>query len=342
MGASAFIYAKAASLYRRFATKTLILMYHRVGDMTADPWGLGVSPERFEQQMDVLRRAFKPVRMANLAKSVIDSRLVPGGVAVTFDDGFADNLHNALPALQKHAVPATVYVTSGRIGQQTEFWWDELERIILEPPHLPAELAIETGGESFQFRHEAAALTEPPLPSGSWKAWLEPPATPRQKLFFSLWQFIRRLPAAEKARVLRQVRDWVGLPETGRRAYWPLSTSELRALASSELVEIGAHTLMHPSLPDLSEREQTVEIAESKRQLEEWLGRKVDAFSYPHGNYTPATIRVLQESGFVSSCTTQPIAVTSRSKVYELPRFQVLDWDGDEFERHLTHWLKHA
>jgi peptidoglycan/xylan/chitin deacetylase (PgdA/CDA1 family) len=281
--------------------------------------------------------------MAELVESVRNKKMENGTVSVTFDDGFADNLHNALPVLQKHGVPATVYVTSGRIGQQIEFWWDELERLVLEPALLPGVLEIPIGRERFTFRLEDASRCTPAATGpGAWQAWCDPPVADRQKLFHALWLSIRRLPFGTKEQVLQELRRWTGLPETGREAYLPLSSSELQELAGSQWVEIGAHTLLHPSLPDLPESEQAVEIGESKRQLEDWVGRPVKAFSYPHGNYTPATARIVAEAGFASSCTTQPIAVTSRSKLYELPRFQALDWDGDQFERQLRHWLKHA
>ena len=51
---------------------------------------------------------------------------------VTFDDGYADNLYEALPVLQRFDIPATVFVSTDAVVQAREFWWDELERLV--PP----------------------------------------------------------------------------------------------------------------------------------------------------------------------------------------------------------------
>lgn len=131
----------------RLARPPLILLYHRICHLENDPWGIGVSPEHFGEQLEVLRRHHRVIPLAELLRS-LDSGGVPrGAVVLTFDDGYSDNLHNAKPLLERFDAPATLFVTSGVVGAGREFWWDELERLLLGPPSLPSPLEIEIEGK---------------------------------------------------------------------------------------------------------------------------------------------------------------------------------------------------
>ncbi len=90
----------------------LHLLYHRVNCLTPDPWTLCVSPAHFSEHLEVI------------------ARLSPRPV-ITFDDGYADNLHQALPLLEKYDVEARFFIVSGALGKTTEMWWDALERLYL-------------------------------------------------------------------------------------------------------------------------------------------------------------------------------------------------------------------
>ena len=108
-----------------------ILLYHRVARLERDPQQLAVTPERFDEHLTALRATCTPVALADVPALLRARRLPPRPVAVTFDDGYRDNLHEAKPLLERHGVPATVFVSSGYVGAGKEFWWDELERLLL-------------------------------------------------------------------------------------------------------------------------------------------------------------------------------------------------------------------
>ena len=117
---------------RRFRARAIILCYHRVTELDSDPQLLSVTPKNFREQLEVLRRLYNVARLRDwISEEGKSTRLTV--VVITFDDGYADNFHEALPLLREADCPATVFVTAGKIDDEEEFWWDELERLILLP-----------------------------------------------------------------------------------------------------------------------------------------------------------------------------------------------------------------
>ena len=111
--------------------KPLILMYHRIADEPVDDWGLAVSPALFEEQLHVLRRIRHPFPLTDFVHNLMANTLPSDAVALTFDDGYVDNLVAAKPRLVAADMPATVFLTTGYLDRPGEFWWDELAKLIL-------------------------------------------------------------------------------------------------------------------------------------------------------------------------------------------------------------------
>src|SRR3972149_2982228 len=107
----------------RYYQKGLLLMYHRVVNLESDPPSLCVSPSNFTEQLEFLKKFCHPVSLQQLVKSLDKKGLPRRAIAVTFDDGYVDNLYNAKPLLESFDIPATVFLTTGYIGQNHEFWW---------------------------------------------------------------------------------------------------------------------------------------------------------------------------------------------------------------------------
>src|SRR5262245_54978868 len=103
---------------------TLVLLYHRVCNVNRDPYGIVVHPDRFAEQCDVLCRRHDVVPLEETSGARRQ-------IAITFDDGYADNLEEACRLLGAAGLPAMFFITTGRIGDRTEVWWDRLEQIVL-------------------------------------------------------------------------------------------------------------------------------------------------------------------------------------------------------------------
>lgn len=99
-----------------------------------------------------------------------------------------------------------------------------------------------------------------------------------------------------------------------------LNWTQLKTLHDSGLIEIGAHTLNHPDLPSLAEKEQLQEILESKNRLEDTYNIAVTTFAYPYGKYDQATIELVKKTGFLTAVTTHSDTMQSSANRYTLPR----------------------
>jgi peptidoglycan/xylan/chitin deacetylase (PgdA/CDA1 family) len=322
----------------------LILCYHRVGRAEVDPWLLCVSPENFAEQLAVLRATADAVPLDRLALELREGprRRDRALVAVTFDDGYADNLHQGKPLLEAADVAATVFVVSGAVGRDREFWWDELERELLTPEASARELELQTKGRTTTWR-----LADAPYGASeherhrSWNAIESDDPLPRHGLFRSAYAALSAASEDERAAGIATLFD--GRDARARETHRPLSEEELLLLGEDGLVEIGAHTVTHPVLSDLSEADQRREVRQSKAELEALLGRPVRLFAYPFGqrdHYTAGTVKAVREAGFALACSTLPGCVRRRTSRFELPRFTVLDWDGDEFAKALAGWAR--
>lgn len=130
---------------RRWRRHALVLCYHRVAAPAArDPWSLRVAPERFREQLEVLRRHADLVPLADLERRATHRGARPV-VALTFDDGYGDNLRTALPMLEAAGAPATFFIVTSAIERGAPFWWDQLAELEDDPSQraaLQAELAV--------------------------------------------------------------------------------------------------------------------------------------------------------------------------------------------------------
>jgi peptidoglycan/xylan/chitin deacetylase (PgdA/CDA1 family) len=118
--------------------------------------------------------------------------------------------------------------------------------------------------------------------------------------------------------------------------------TELAELERGGLIRVGSHTVSHPSLGRLFIGDQRVEIEEGKRRLEKALGHPVDTFAYPFGtyrDYTADTVRLIKEAGFQCACANFAGPVQCGIDPFQLPRYVVHDWDGEEFGRRLGEWM---
>lgn len=315
-------------------------MYHRVATVKTDPWSLCVTQQHFTEHLEVLQKFSCSLRLDQFAHALRLGKIPKKSVVITFDDGYADNLYTAKPLLERYNIPATFFLVTGNIEQRREFWWGKLDRLILQPCMLPETLRLVIQGKTYKWDLDSAkefnkdSIQE----NSSWRAW-EEESSVRHEIYYSLWQLLKPLNDNERHNVLDQLQEWTGAKPHVRSTHSPLLPEEISLLATGELIEVGAHSVTHASLPSHSLLLQQDEINQSKIYLENLLGNPVISFSYPYGEYTAETLALVKKAGFSCACSTEESIVSQNSDCFQLPRLEVLNWNGEDFAKYLLKWF---
>jgi peptidoglycan/xylan/chitin deacetylase (PgdA/CDA1 family) len=294
---------------------TVVLCYHRVAEGVEDPFHLCVRPGNFAAHLEEMARSREPSTLADVPVPSRRPRVV-----VTFDDGYRDNLTNALPIAESKGVPITFFVTSGILGSQNGFWWDRLGTLLrARPPHV-REIDLPVGGRGIRI----------PIGSSGIRADLD-----------SVRRHLLPLRVAEIERALDAVSEQWQVDSAPPPDAGTLTPRDLLRLAASDNATIGAHTADHVRLQDRSAQEQQDTIAGSKGVLEQSIGRTVSHFAYPFGgpgDFDDRSVHAVRSAGFDTACTTIPGTARSSTDPYRLPRRVVMDWGRLRFRAQMQRW----
>lgn len=289
-------------LYRDVERKINVLLYHRIENFNTS-YSIIVGERNFEEQLKYICANY------NLLKCDEDwSEANPQSVALTFDDGYVDFYDKAYPLLKKYNVPATVFISTGGIDNNKEYWWDELEYILMQP-HIPE--IIKTNRKQFATKEYHS----------------------RSELIMDVREEIIRnsftVRDAEIFRLKLQINPDLKL----RPRYRTMNTKEIQRLAKDPLITIGAHTVNH-ILCDVETFDiQKKEIKHSKNRLEEIIDKKVDLFAYPNGNIGKDSRSILYELGFQRAFTCEHACIDCDINKFDIPRSAVLNWDLSQVEK---------
>jgi peptidoglycan/xylan/chitin deacetylase (PgdA/CDA1 family) len=231
-------------------------------------------------------------------------------VAITFDDGYLDNLLTAAPLLRRYDAPATCFLTSRWLDEPGEYWWDALERMLLRSASLPPVLDVD-------------------LPGGSQRLT----TVDRDARVAAHWQLHEAMVHAsidERDRILARVRAWSNAGDMDGTLIRPMAAGEVRDLAAVPGVTIGAHTVNHLALPDQPAEIQEREIADCRAALGRVMGRPVDLFAYPYGSVNRQAAALVRRScRWGLSC--DDASLEDSFDAARVPRVEVKRWDVDRF-----------
>jgi peptidoglycan/xylan/chitin deacetylase (PgdA/CDA1 family) len=289
-----------------------ILTYHRV---TNDPnarnvfnpnLSLYVDANNLDRQLRFLKANSNCLSLGNAVRNLEKGvGATHGGVALTFDDGYKDNLTLALPIAEKYGVPFTIFVTTGFLDRTADLWWDE-QRFIIE---RCTKLSLDYGQRTY--------------------SWIVETLEEKYHAAQQLRILFKEMDLVKQQTSLAQLR--LQCPETYTYDSEMLSWDDLRELSKHPLVTLGVHTCSHAVLSRLSDSEVDMEMRSSRAVLRDRLGLDFDFFAYPMGQKEHADKRefaLAEKAQFKAAFTSRSGTLPSlRShSMFEIPRIPV-DYD---------------
>jgi peptidoglycan/xylan/chitin deacetylase (PgdA/CDA1 family) len=299
---------------RRTEPHGAVLMYHRVGRSQVDPWDLCVAPERFASQVRGLGSFADVVPLEGLYEALRKGRRSRPVVAITFDDGYRDNLTAAAPVLHQYRAPATVFVATDYVGATSAYWWDTLAHYVLTATTVPGALRLEAPNGDFVWSRRRLALSQ----------------DERHELHSRLWQWLSVLSPASRQAALAEIQRWSGVVPPRDDSAQPMDEDELRALTRGDLVTIGAHSASHCRLSRLDSRTKRLEIEGSRDACRRITGRVPRCFAYPNGDLDAESVQITRDLGFAVAVTSEPDLAWASSERLATPRIAVKDWSERE------------
>lgn len=281
-----------------------ILIFHRVLAVP-DPLFPGeVDAAAFDSICGWVAALFNVLPLDEAVDRLHRRDLPARALAITFDDGYADNHDIALPILQRHGLTATFYIATGFLDGG-RMWNDsviEAIRRCTQPMLDTTPLGIDGLGE---------------LPMGT--------TGERRAAIDALLGRIKYRPVAERLQLVSLLAQFSGakMPDN-----LMMRSEEVRAMHAAGM-QIGAHTVSHPILATLDANAARQEIVQSRERLEALIGAPVRSFAYPNGvpgkDYTAESVSLVKELGFDSAVTTGWGAARGDTDLRQLPRFS--PWD---------------
>jgi peptidoglycan/xylan/chitin deacetylase (PgdA/CDA1 family) len=320
-----------------FEQKAIALMYHRIADLATDPWELAVSPDNFEQQLQVLKQVYKVLSVSDLVNQLKNKAIIKNSVCLTFDDGYYDNFYYAKPLLEKYNCPATFFIPAHYINKKQQFWWDELEHILFNTVKMPLLINLNINNHLFKYQLETTAQTDIQLQKQRLWRWPEPAPTDRCILYLELYKYLKPLSFIDITAVLKEIKLWAGVVPNPDPYTYAMSSLELAQMIKQPLFDIGMHTITHPALAFQTKEVQRAEVIGSREYLSKYE-RHINVIAYPFGSYNESTLSIMKEQNVVAGFTTDGQVINNNTNHHSLGRFQVKNWNGEEFERQLYKW----
>lgn len=285
---------------RLFAGRAVILMFHEIQRDYRSELMTGASVEIFEFLVDWLQReGWVIVSLQECLERLAEDDRSRRYAVITFDDGYRDNVSVALPILERHNAPFTVYVPTDALNRTMHCWWLGVRELI----RSREEVTIDAMGARLRCpdeRRKRAAL-------GKVRDWVH--------------------QDYKRAALLAATFERAGISTSALNDRYFLDPRELQRLSRHPLALVGGHTTSHRALTDLDETSARAELIDNRNYLENLLQLPVRHLAFPYGTVGACGLReeyLAKEAGYASAVTTRHDQLTGgRVNPFALPRIGV-------------------
>ncbi len=304
----------AHAFYRRVHPPLgVVFMCHRVGqpiNRDFDPNGKWrISADQLEMAISCAdAMGFEAVTLDTVSDRLKGESGDRPFYALTFDDGYADNLNTALPVCQKYKVPMTVYVTSGFIQRKHIAWWHLIEDLIANNSTIQVTLK---GCLSTLDCHSLAE---------------------KQETFDLISRFLTLASANELTEFIDEICSRYGENSRNFAEDLFMNEAELQKFSASDHAHLGSHGVSHCAFSSLEANELEQEFIESTDYLTSLTGFKPQHLAYPFGTSNTASDRefsMAKQQGFTTAVTTQHGSLYEGSILHALPRIPLFPTDTE-------------
>lgn len=260
--------------------RPLILTYHRFSDDGRED---ALPVETFRAQLEYLTRRYRLVGLSEIARQLQAGRTPePGLAAITIDDGYSDAFDLAFPLLKEFDVPATLFVATDFVDGRGWLWTDLTRYLFLASRVETFAAEIDGRFMRIELSDRQSRLRAASLLNESLKKMAE---TGRRET-------IDRIAAALETPI----------PPVPAPEYSAVDWQEVRLMEAAG-IEIGSHTVTHPILTRIDERQLVDELVRSRRRIEDELGHPIGLFCYPNGDYDRQVRDQVELAGYTAAVT---------------------------------------
>lgn len=290
-------------IWKRLWEKCIFcLMLHRVAEQDENKLyaneNMKVSPRHLECFiLDAKRKGYSFIALSDLAKILNSKTELSRLIILTLDDGYRDNIENAVPIFREYGVPFTIFINTFFVESHVSPWWYLLENLLL------ARREIIWGGRTYNTSTMAS-----------------------KEMFFL---HLRETALFSQGGAAMMINSLCGQNDfhIDDHANFFMNWSDLRALSREPLAELGNHGHSHVNLKEIGGSAIREEFIVANELIYENIGCYPRHYCVPYGLYDACAVNVLRELGAETCVTTSPGVITKKSirALLELPRFMLTE-----------------